>query len=324
MSTAQARMSSPLRGLVAILEAALWLVLAVVIALGGAGLVGEMTHPPGGASRAELTYPGDRELAVRLDDASSRLQQVSASVDQLSADAESALGDLARIDGTSLTNDLAHGTGSAAVISTATSDLRNSLAGLPGDGPDALVRYSNATLVRRAAILAAIDAAGGLSNEWLSVTGRSTDAAHLTTLLTNHDTTVAAAVSLGLQSKFADAVTTLAQARTTLGQIDVLRAEFSAGTEVTVLDAWVTAHARYDTALLALYKALAASGGKTNLTVQAAYREENIARGLLPTDNRSVVVIVSQLASGGLNQAVLAIQDASGRIARALAEAPPG
>jgi hypothetical protein len=321
--TSAARRHSVVSGVASVLGAIAWLVLAAALALGGAGLVGELTHPPGGASREELTYPGDTLLAARLDDASNRLRQIASDVDQMSTDAKSALEDLASADAVALQQALQHGNGVAVVLTTATKDLRDSLAGLPGDEADAVIRFSNATLVRRAAILAALDAAGGLADQWQSVTGRSVDAARLTSLLLDHDKTVAAAISNGLAGKFGDAVTVLATARQTVGQITALKGAFSSGSDVTVLDAWLSSHSRYDDALAALYQALTLSGGKTNLTVQAAYREEEIARTLLPADNRSIIVIVAELARGGLNQAVLAIEDASGRIDHALAEASP-
>jgi hypothetical protein len=324
--TSRTRVRSVAKGVTSIAGAIAWLVLSAALALGGAGLVGELTHPPGGANREELTYPGDALLKTRLDDASNRLHQIASDVDQLSTDAKSALEGLAGTDPTALQKALAHGTSTAAVLAAATKGLRDSLAGMPGDEPGAVMQFSNATLVRRAAILAALDAAGGLADEWDHVTGRSVDAARLTALLQDHDKTVAAAIALGLDKclcRFSDAVTVLANAKATLDEITLLKGSFSTGSQVTVLDAWLASHVRYDAALTALYGALAKSGGRTNLTVRAAYREEIIARGLLPADNRSLIVIVAEFARGGLNQAVLAIEDASGRIDAALAEASP-
>jgi len=321
--TSRRRVRSVARGVTSIVGAIAWLALSAALALGGAGLVGELTHPPGGANREELTYPGDALLKVRLDDAGNRLRQIASDVDQLSTDAKSALQDLAGTDPAALQKALEHGSSIAVILTGDTTDLRNTLAGLPGDEPDAVIRFSNATLVRRAAILAALDAAGGLADQWEHVTGRSVDAGRLTALLQDHDKTVAAAINRGLNSKFADAVTVLANAKATLDEITLLKSAFSSGSEVTVLDAWLVSHIRYDAALTALYGALAKSGGKSNLAVQEAYRQEKIARGLLPSDNRSLIVIVAEFARGGLNQAVLAIEDASGRINAALAEASP-
>ena len=54
--------------------------------------------------------------------------------------------------------------------------------------------------------------------------------------------------------------------------------------------------------------------------VEVAYHEENVARAELPIDSRALIVIVAEIARGGLNQAVIAIEDARGRINTALQE----
>jgi hypothetical protein len=55
--------------------------------------------------------------------------------------------------------------------------------------------------------------------------------------------------------------------------------------------------------------------------VQAARRTEREAFDRLPPDRRTIIVIVAEVARGGLTAAVLAIEDARGRIDDALAEA---
>jgi hypothetical protein len=320
MSSASASTAS---GMSPTAATAAWIALAFVLSLGGAGLVGELTHPPGGLAREELTYTGDRALAVRLDDASARLRDIAVDVDKMALAAKAALGAVSGADSEALRKNLENGGASAVLIASATNDLRDALAGLPGDGPDATVQFSNATLVRRAAILAARDAASGLAEQWAQVTGRSVDAARVTLLLQTHDSTVFAATKSGVKAFYGDALARLQTAAGTLTEISALRAQLVVGGQVTILDEWIARHTRYDQALVTLYTALRASKGKTNLAVQAAYREEKLARDQLPPDARSIVVIVAEIARGGLNQAVLAIEDARGRIDQALAEASP-
>ena len=90
----------------------------------------------------------------------------------------------------------------------------------------------------------------------------------------------------------------------------------------TVLDAWVDRNRDYDLALQALYTALDQSGGNPNtVKVQLARAAERRAWEQLPPDRRTIIVIVAEVARGGLTQAVLAIDDTSGRIDDALAEA---
>jgi hypothetical protein len=300
-----------------------WLALAAAVALGSAGIVVELTHPPGGLAREELTYVADRELSARLDDAARQLQAISTTVDTMSAAAKAALAAISSGDIPALTSNLERGGGASVLIESATRDMRDSLAGLPGDEPGADTRYSNATLVRRAAILAALDSATGLGVHWAQVTSQSVDAAAVVTLLQKHDSEVAAAAALGVQQQWSDAVTAMVPVAATMADINTARGELASGDGVTVLDEWIARSTRYDTALTALYKALNASNGKNTLEVQAAYREEQLARAQLPADARSIIVIISQIATGGLNQAVVAIEDARGRIDEALAEASP-
>ena len=85
---------------------------------------------------------------------------------------------------------------------------------------------------------------------------------------------------------------------------------------------WI-ARLAYDLALKALYFALVASNGELTVTVQSARRDERAAFDQLPPDRRTILVIVSEVSRGGLNQAVLAIEEARGRIDGALAEAGP-
>jgi hypothetical protein len=104
--------------------------------------------------------------------------------------------------------------------------------------------------------------------------------------------------------------------------ITSLRDLIVAGGDTNVLDAWIGVNSALDDALGRLYRALVASHGRNNVTVTARNREVQDALNNLPKDNGAIVVIVAQIAQGGLNQAVLAINDAQGRIEGALNEAP--
>lgn len=301
-----------------------WLAIAAALALGGAGLVGQLSHPPGDARREELTYTADTAMKVRLDAISSQLADVASLIDGLSGDAKASLEAVASGDGTALQEALDRGTGRARTAEASVDSIRASLAGLPGDGPAAAALYGNATLVRRAALLAALDSVTGLGGLWDSVTAKARDAATLTLAIRDHDAAVAGAAALGVKAEYAAAIAQLGQAATLLGQIVQLRKDIVTSTDQTVLDDWIARHDRYDRALLALYQALKASNGQRNPTVDAAYREENLARDQLPADNRQIVVIVAEVSSSGLTQAVLAIESARGRIDEALPAVSPG
>jgi len=62
-----------------------WLVAAVVIALGSAGIVGGLDHLPTTGARPELTYGADRQMAPGLDAATADLRTLSDQVDALVA-----------------------------------------------------------------------------------------------------------------------------------------------------------------------------------------------------------------------------------------------
>jgi hypothetical protein len=301
-----------------------WIAVAAALALGGAGLIGQLSHPPGDARREELTYTRDVALKTRLDAVAAQLTDVETLVDGLSGDAKSALIAVASGDGSVLRSTLDDGTTRAATAESSVAAIRATFADVPGGDPSAAAEYANATLARRAALLSALDSITGLSDLWGSVTARATDAAALTLAIRSHDATVAAAASLGVQAQYPAAIAKLDAAAALLARIEQIRRTFVSSTDSTVLDDWVARHARYDTALEALYKALRASHGKRNPTVDADYREENLARDALPPDNRAIVVIVAEVSQAGLTQAVLAIEGLRGQIDQALGAVSPG
>ncbi len=318
MSSAPSRIL-PLVGRV--LQGFAWAAVLAVMAASAAGLVGAAWHPPGSPARAELTYAGDTALDIRLDAATAVLEQVAADMASLAQEAKVALSEVASPDPTRLREALQRGAESAAAIDAATSELRDSLVGLPGDGPTAALEYDNATLVRRAAILAAIDAAAGLTGRWQQVSGRSADAALLVELIGLHDATVLDAARQGFTNKFAEAAEILDEALLKIEDIELLRVRLIVGSEPTVLDEWIERTGNYDRALRKLYRALDRSGGEQTLAVLSARREERLAFDQLPPDGRTILVIVSEVARSGLIQAVLSIEEASGHVDAALAEA---
>lgn len=301
-------------------RAIVWLALFIVLAASGAGLVGQSWHPPGSASRAELTYPGDVALDLRLDAANERLVVIAAEVERLATEAKTALEEVASTDPTRLRESLQRGGQAATTIDVETAGLRTALADLAGDEPAAPIWYSNAALVRRSTVMAAIDAAESLTAHWGQVAARSTEAANLTALLALHDQTVLDAAAKGRASAYEEAIAILDDALATVAQVQDLRRRLIAGTDNTVLDEWVTRNAAYDAALRAVYQALITSDGRITAEVQAARHAERVAFANLPPDRRTIIVILSDVSRGGLTEAVIAIEDAHRRIDDALAD----
>lgn len=281
----------------------------------------QLWHPAGGPSRAELTWRGDEELTAVLEASEERIVSVATEVDRLADEARIALASVSASDPALLEASLSRGTVQVAAIEAAVVALRQTLVSLPGGEPDAALRYRNGVVVRRAALLAAVEAASGLAGQWNAVRARSQDIAGLIALIDRHDATVLAAAAEGRERRYAEAVEILTRARAILVEVRDLRLTLVAGGEATVLDEWVDRNLAYDLALEALYQALVDSSGRNTVRVQSAIREERIAREQLPPDRRSIIVIVSEVAANGLNQAVLAIEETRGRIDTALSEA---
>ncbi|MEW5991384.1 MAG: hypothetical protein AB1736_08590 [Chloroflexota bacterium] len=291
-----------------------WLVVIVVMAVAGAGLVAQWSHPPGTAARAELTWHADQALAPSLDAAQADLVAIEANVDRLALLARGALASLTADDQEPFTTALSDGGEVAMAIQAASTALRAELAALPGDlAADAIV-YGADTRARRATMLTAVESTEGLARSWATLTFGSLSASNLISILTDHDLTVAAAAALGRDADYEAALVTLAAAVAKLDEATDIRDRLINTTDVATLDQWIGRNRRYDEALTALYSALRDSGGLVNDAVREAYREEGEARAQLPPDTRGLVVIVADIGRGGLNQAVIAIEQARGRL----------
>ena len=321
MSSASARylplVGRALRGL-------FWTAIFAVLAAGAAGLVGQAWHPPGSPVRAELTYPGDAALDARLDAATASLSEIADEVEVLADAAKATLAELTSSESERLRAAVERGDEAATTIEARAAELRVALADLPGAGPTATIEFSNATLVRRSTVLAAIEAASGLAVHWRQVAARATETANLTAQIARHDQTVLAAAADGRDRRYQRAERILDEALLIVVDIQSRRARLIAGSEGTVLDEWIIRSRNYDRALQNLYAALRACAcpdGPFTVEVQFANRDERLAFEQLPPDRRTIIVIVSEVAAGGLTEAVIAIDDARGLIEGALIEA---
>jgi hypothetical protein len=297
-----------------VLLALAWLVVVVVMAAAGAGVVAQWSHPPGTSARAELTWHGDQELGRQLDAAQADLEAIGDDVDRLSVLARGALASLTADDQEPFSDALTQGGEMARTIEAASVALRAELVALPGDLATDAILFGADPRARRATMLTALESTGGLARSWTNLTLGSLAASNLITLLTDHDQTVAAAAAQGRDADYEAALVTLAGAVTMLDDATDIRDRLTNTTDVSTLDEWIRRNRRYDEALIALYAALRDSGGLVNDAVRDAYREEGAARAGLPPDPRGLVVIVAEIGRGGLNQAVIAIEQARGRL----------
>ncbi|MDA8237860.1 MAG: hypothetical protein M0T75_08270 [Chloroflexi bacterium] len=301
-----------------------WLAAAVAIALGAAGIVAALDHLPGGSGRPELTWTADRAVAGDLDAASADLFALVDAVGVLGGQGRAGLAALVARDTAALDAAVAEGTSQLDAIDAAAATLRASLAAIPLRGPDRTARHSAATLARYDALVAALPAVAPLRPAWERFVAGVAPAAELTAHLLAHDTIAAGAIRAGGAGSYATAVARIAKAAAELDAARTIRDRLAAAVDVTTLDAWISRNAAYDTALSDLWNALRRSRGRVTDAVRTAAMAEQRAREQLPADARALVVILGDVARGGLNQAVIAIEEARGALLEASVAAAAG
>ncbi len=292
--------------------------LMAAIALGSAGIIAIWSHPPGTSARAELTWHEDQALRSQLNGSQADLEAIAADTDRLAVLARGAVGALTADDQAPFSDSLAEGARLAVSIETASDQLRASLTTLPGGAATDSMTFGLDVLARRSGLLTAIDATSGLARSWATLTVDGLQASRLISLLGVHDTTVAAAAAKGRSADYESAVATLDEALARLDAAVEIRNQLANVSDVTTLDEWVTRNRTYDEALKRLYLALGDSGGSVTDAVRDAYRDEGLARAGLPPDTKGLVVILADIGRGGLNQAVIAIDQARARLTLAL------
>ncbi len=311
------------------IPAVAWLLAAVVIALGSAGIAAGLDHPPATGARPELTYGADRAIAPELDAATVDLRALSDQVDALAGQGRDALGSLVASDTPGLQAAITAGEGQIVAIQASAHALRDRLAALPGlDAAAAAARYSPTTVARYATLVAALPAVDALDDDWARLAAGSVPAIELTANLAAHDRIAGQAVQQGASGKYAAAIRTLAIAEAQLAAARTVRDQLASRIDTSTLDAWIDRNATYDAAVGDLWAAVLASPTRVTDAVRTAAARERTAKAQLPQDTSALVVILGDVARGGLNQAVIAIEEARGRLldalAAAAAQAAPG
>ncbi len=301
-----------------VLVAVAWVVAAFLIAAGAAGVVTSMDHVPGTSARPELTWAGDHAATPALDAATVELATLSDAVDSLATTARHSLTDIVGGDADALSSTIDTGTLQVSTVRTEASRLAGSLVSVPGMGAGAELRVSQGVIDRYQALLATQGLTNGLERDWLALTSRAVDAARLTSLLTRHDQEAAAAAKEGAAGHYKRALALLGVPDATLAQARKLRDDLATTTDVTTLTSWLDRNGTYDAALRDLYQSLEDSNGRVTKAVRKAFDAEASARAQLPGDTRGLVVIMSDVAQGGLNQAVISIEQARGNLSSAL------
>ena len=296
-----------------------WLAVVVAIALGAAGIVNAMDHQPGTPSRAELTSRGDREVNALLNTAAVDLSALSDQVAALGLQARGALAALNGVDTSTVDGAITAGNRLVSDLRVRTSALRRELSAVPYVGtPTVSIVLSDDVASRHAELLSALDATEGLDDAWERLTLGSISATRMSALLAQHDDFVTQAAERGRAAKYDEATAFLDQADATISAARKLRDQLANTVDVTVLDQWLDRNADYDAALRGLYKAISTVKGKVTESVRTAIAAEQAAKDRLPPDTRGLVVIMAEIGRGGMNGAVIAIEEARGKLISAL------
>lgn len=291
-----------------------WLAAALLISL-GAGGVAVADRPPGDLTRPELTVRADGEVARALEPMLADLDELQVELTRLAGDARRALGELNARDVPALREAIADGTARLERIAR--------LGGRIGLGFDALPYSPDSPELgeRARSRLVAIDdslrALAPVRAAWQELAARATPAAQLLVLLERHDERTFAATQAGANERYARALELLEGSLADLDRATEVRDRLVRSTDVETLDDWIARNRAYDEALAALYGTLQASGGEVTDEVREAFAEVQRRQELLPPDTRALVVIVADIAQGGLNQAAIVIEEARGRLSDA-------
>jgi len=299
-----------------------WLAIVVVIALGAAGIVTGMDRAPSESGPAAASFDGDPEVTARLDTVSADLADLDDQVDALGTHARNALAALNGADPDTAETEIAAGDTLVGDIVQRTAAIRSKLAAVPFVGTaDAGLHLSDGVLDRHAALEAALAATDGLDAAWARLSISAIAASKMSQLLAAHDQLMGQAADKGRIAKYADADKLIAQAGAQLTTAKSVRDDLAKTVDVTVLDEWIRRNANYDTALRNLYKAIAKVGRTVTPAVRNAVKAEKTARAELPPDNKALVVIMADIGRGGMNQAVIGIEEARATLSDAIDQA---
>ena len=278
-------------------------------------------RPGDGRAHPWQTARDDVPTDARLDAITADLREVSDRLDALGIQARGALSALVANDQERAATALETGDGLVAEIQERSTAIATALGQVPLIGtPAAEYRLGPAVRERHARLVAALAGTRSLDDAWASLAVGSAAASRLSQLLADHDETVLRAAAQGRNAEYADALAILDGADTTIADARRLRDTLAATVDVETLDAWLDRSADYDAALRELYDELRKSEGRVTAAVRTAMAGEREARDRLPADTRGLVVIMGEIGRGGMNGAIIAIEQASGELADALDE----
>jgi hypothetical protein len=308
---------APRSPLATVARALAWLLVALLIAAGAAGIAAGADHPPGDATRPELTWRADAAFTSALGDLDAPLGALAADVDALAGVARDALVDTVARRDDLVAADLQRGDGLVASIERRAAEVHGLVDGLPiGAQPGAL---GDAAQLKLEAAIDAVAEVEPLPSSWRALADSTLPPLGVARLIDEHDRATFDATQEGVAGRFLLALDGLDSAGGVLGEIRSLRAGLPPTADVSTLVAWLEVADTYDHALASLYRELVTSGGQMTDAAKAALAGVEQAQARLPPDAKAVTVIMGELAQGGLNQAAIAIEEARGALAAAIA-----
>ncbi len=301
-----------------------WLVIALAVALGAAGIVAGASLPPGDATRPELTARADARMALDLAPLESGLGQLAGQLQRLVDAGKGILFDLhdqpaGAITPGQVAAQLDQGDALLLAIEAQAQQLQAAYVGLPYDASSE--RIGGHMKARLLALRAAFGALGPVTADWQLVSSKATVATKLLAALREHDLLAAAAV-LQASNKdaagkakapdLAGATTTLKAAMASLAQATAIRDQLRQTIDTSTLDAWLERNQTWDRALQTYFRL--AQTSRDPRVLQRAYLVEEAARKLLPKTTDALIVIVGEIEAGGLMAALGDLQQIQSRL----------
>ncbi len=295
-----------------------WVMVAAVIALGGAGLVAGASLPPTDAARPELTVRGDARMAPGLASLDAGLTSVDDALGQLVGTGEQVLVDLTgmtsdTVAAAQISADLQEGDGQLLALDEQAQALQATYAQLPYDASSDHI--SGRTKGRLAAIRQALDLLAPVTGDWQAVSTHATVTAKLLSLMAQHvtaagqavvDASVTDAAGNPKTPDLKGALAALDQAEAYLTQAGAIRYQLAPTTDVSTYDQWVSLHRAFEDALRRYLQAHLTTNDVRILT--PLYNAQKAAAARLPSTTGALVAILGDLEATGLTDGVGAIQ----------------
>ena len=295
-----------------------WVMVAAVIALGGAGLVAGASLPPTDATRPELTVRGDARMAPGLAALDAGLTAVDDHLGQLLGTGEQVLVDLTGMTSESVASaqisaDLQQGDDQLLTIDEQAQALQATYAQLPYDASSDHI--SGRTKGRLAAIRQALDLLSPVTGDWQAVSTHAAVASKLLALMAQHEAAAKQAVVAASSTDGAGhtkapdlkgALADLGQADTFLAQAATIRGQLVATTDMGTYDQWVALYQAFEGSFRRYLQTHLATNDVRILT--PLYEAAVTAEKRLPATTAALVAILGDLEATGLTDGVAAIK----------------